>query len=382
MTDWARLREEFPILADTAYLNACSLGPMPRRAAAALQRYAEEWDMHGSQAWFVAWMPVLQRLRERVGELLRTPASSVALAPSVSAALLVMANALLARTRRRKVLVGRLDFPTVGYQFLSRPDLRVEFVESEDGITIPPEAFAERIDEDTALVATTHVLFTTGYLQDVAALAEAAHRRGAALLVDGYHSVGCVPVDLGALGCDVFVGGSLKFLSGGPGTAFIACRPDLVDQVHPVGTGWMGTRDFLSFRVDQAVPEDDARRFETGTWAMPAHCAALAALELVLEVGVENIANRLHDLTDAIIERCDEAGLCVRTPRGREGRGGFVSVACADPEPVERRLREERVIVDSRPGLLRLSPHWALADEQLHRALDLVVRELAGARIP
>src|SRR5262249_38289320 len=136
----------------------------------------------------------------------------------------------------------------------SRPDLRVEFVESEDGVTIPPEAFAERIDEDTALVATSHVLFTTGYLQDVPALAEAAHRRGAGLLVAGYHSVGCVPVDVVALGCDVFVGGSLKFLSGGPGTAFIVCREDLVDRLQPVGAGWMGTKDFLSFRVDEAVP--------------------------------------------------------------------------------------------------------------------------------
>lgn len=376
MTDWASLREEFPLLEHTAYLNACSLGPMPRRARAALQRYVEAWDRHGSLAWFEAWLPVLQRLRERIGELLRTPAGTVALAPSVSTALLIMANALLARTPRRKVLVGRLDFPTVGYQFLSRPDLCVEFVESEDGVTIPPEAFAARIDERTALVATTHVLFTTGYLQEVAALAEVAHRWGAALLIDGYHSVGCVPVDLGALGCDVFVAGSLKFLSGGPGTAFIACRPELVDALQPVGTGWMGTKDFLAFRVDEAVPEDDARRFETGTWAVPAHYAALAALELILEVGVERISGRLHDLTDLVFERCDDAGLCTRTPRERARRGGFVSIACDDPEPVERRLRGQRVIVDSRPGLLRVSPHWALGEDQLERALDLIVEAL------
>ena len=376
MTDWARLREEFPILEHTAYLNACSLGPMPRRAVRALQEYAEAWDRHGSQAWFEAWMPVLQRLRERIGELLHTPATSVALAPSVSTALLVVANALLARTRRRKVLVGRLDFPTVGYQFLSRPDVRVEFVDSEDGITIPPEAFAARIDDETALVATTHVLFATGARQDVAALAEAAHRHGAALLVDGYHSVGCVPVDLPALGCDVFVGGCLKFLSGGPGTAFIACRPDLVGELEPVGTGWMGTKDFLSFRVDEVRYEDDARRLETGTWAVPAHCAALAALELILDVGVDRIAGRLGDLTDAIFERSDRAGLCARTPRDRGRRGGFVSLACADPEPVERRLREDRVIVDSRPGLLRLSPHWALGEDQLDRAMDRVIEYL------
>lgn len=374
--DWAGLRAEFPLLDRCTYLNACSLGPMPRRALAALGEFTRAWDQHGTQAWFTQWMPMLQLLRERVAQLLHAPAGSVALAPSTSAALQVMASALLGATRRRKVLIGKLDFPTLAYQFLSRPDVHVEFVESEDGISIPPEAFAERIDEDTALVATTHVFYTTSYLQDVRALADAAHRQGARLLVDGYHSVGCVPVDVREMNCDVFVGGSLKFLSGGPGTAFVYCRPELIEQLEPVGSGWMATRDFLTFRLEEVVYWDDARRFEGGTWPVPSHCVALAGLELVLDVGVERISERLRDFTDYMLERCDAAGLRARTPRERKRRGGFMSFESDRAEAVEERLRKEGIIVDARPGVVRLSPHWALGTAELEGAMDTVVRHV------
>jgi kynureninase len=323
-------------------------------------------------------MPRLERLRAAVAALLHAPAGTVALAPSVSTALLVMASSLLARTERRKVLVGRLDFPTVRYQFLSRPDVQVELVESEDGISIPPEAFAERLDGDTALVATTQVYYTTSYLQNVRALAEAAHRHGAKLLVDGYHAVGAVPVDVRELDCDVFVGGCLKFLSGGPGTAFAYCRPELIPELEPLGTGWMATKDFLSFNSDEVVYADDARRFEGGTWPVPSHCVALAALELVLEVGVERICERLRDLGDYMIRRGDQAGLRLRSPRERERRGGFVSFESGEPEVVEQRMREDGIVVDVRPGLVRVSPHWAVGLEELERGIDCLVRHMTS----
>jgi kynureninase len=377
--DWDRLRTEFPLLERCLYFNACSLGPLPRRGMAALHEYAEGWDRRGTPVWYDLWQPAVDRLRARVADLLNAPDGSIALAPSVSAALLAVSSALLARTDRRKVLVGRLDFPTVSYQYLSRPGVEVEFVESEDGVSIPPESFAERIDGDTALVATTHLFYTTGYLQDVRALVEPARRGGAVLLVDGYQTVGCVPIDVCELGCDVFIGGSLKWLSGGPGTAFVYVRPDLASRLEPVGAGWMGTKDFLSFRVEEVVYADGARRLENGTWPVPSHFAALAALDLVLEVGVGAIAERLRDFTDVIIERCDAAGLRVRTPRARAQRVGIVSIECARPEWVERRLLEDGVVVDARPGLVRLSPHWALSLEQVERGTDLVIARLREA---
>jgi kynureninase len=379
MADWEALRAEFPLLERYIYLNACSLGPLPRRGHAALARYAQDWDEKGTPVWFSDWLPLLERLRGRVAELLHAPAGSTAIAPSVSVALTTLASGLPLAPGRDKILVGGLDFPTVGHQWLSRPGFEVEFVPSEDGTTIPPEAFAERIDERTALVATTHLFYTTGYIQDVRAIANAAHAKGALCLIDGYQTCGCVPLDVAAMDCDAFVGGCLKWLSGGPGTAFLYVRPDLMPQMRPQGTGWFATRDPFSFTLQELTFADDGRRLETGTFAVACNYAGLAGLELILEVGVENIQERLRDLTDRILERCDEAGVKTFTPRERERRCGIVTLECDRPEAVEAELHAAGVIVDSRPGRVRLSPHWCVTEAELERGMDLVLEKLKTA---
>jgi kynureninase len=178
------------------------------------------------------------------------------------------------------------------------------------------------------------------------------------------------------MGCDAFVGGCLKWVSGGPGTAFLYVRPDLLRQVRPHGTGWFATRDPFSFTLETLDFADDARRLETGTWAMASHYAGLAGLELVLEVGVENIQERLRDLTDSILQRCEESGVRTFTPRERERRCGIVTLECEHPEEVEALLHADGVIVDSRPGRVRLSPHWCLTEEELDRGMDLVFKHL------
>lgn len=379
MPDWKALRAEFPLLDRYIYFNACSLGPLPRRGRAALARYAQDWDEKGTPVWFSDWLPLLQRMRGRVAELLHAPAGSTGIAPSVSVALTTLASGLPLAPGRDKVLIGGLDFPTVGHQWLSRPGFEVEFVPSEDGMTIPPEAFAERIDERTALVATTHLFYTTGYLQDVRAIADAAHAKGALCLIDGYQTCGCVPLDVAAMDCDAFVGGCLKWLSGGPGNAFLYVRPELMSRMRPQGTGWFATRDPFSFTLEELTYADDGRRLETGTFAVACNYAGLAGLELILEVGVENIQERLRDLTDRILERCDEAGVKTFTPRERERRCGIVTLECDRPEAVEAELHAAGVIVDSRPGRVRLSPHWCVTDDELERGMDLVVERLKTA---
>jgi kynureninase len=382
MSDWKALRSEFPLLDRCIYFNACSLGPLPRRGAQALARYPHDWDQKGTPVWFSDWLPLLERFREKVAALLHAPAGSTAIAPSVSVALTTLASGLPLPKGRDKVLIGELDFPTIGHQWLSRPGFEVEFVPSEDGMTIPPEAFAERMDKRTALVATTHLFYTTGYLQDVRAIADAAHANGALCLIDGYQTCGCVPLDVEEMGCDAFVGGCLKWLSGGPGNAFLYVRPDLLPSTRPQGTGWFATRQPFSFTLKELDFADDARRLETGTWAVPSHYAGLAALELILEVGVPNIQERLRDLTGRILERCDEAGVKTFTPRERDKRCGIVTLESANPEEVEAKLHADGVIIDSRPGRIRLSPHWCVTDEELERGMDLVLHHLGVEDTP
>ena len=378
MPDWARLRAEFPLLDRFVYLNACSLGPLPRAGQAAIEAYAAAWMEKGTPAWYSDWLPVLDRLRSRVAELLHAPAGSTALAPSVSSALTTLASGLPMPPGRHKVLIGGLDFPTIGHQWLSRPQLEVEFVPSEDGMTIPPYAFAERMDSRTALVVTTHLFYTTGYLQDVRAIAEAAHAAGALCVIDGYQTVGCAPVDVAEIGCDAFTGGCLKWLSGGPGTAFMSVRPELLPEVKPQGTGWMATREPFSFTLQELDFAPDAHRLESGTWPVPSHYAALAGLDLILEVGVEAIQERLRDLTGYILARCDEADVRTFTPRERERRCGVVTLECDHPEEAEARLLAAGVIVDWRPGRVRLSPHWCVTESELEHAMDLVLEHVTA----
>src|SRR3989440_11642747 len=184
MPDWGALRAEFPLLDRCISCIACSLGPFPLRRRDAPAQYAQDWDEQGTPVWFTTWLPLLERFRGRVADLLQAPAGSTAIAPSVSVALSTLATGLPLPEGRDKVLIGELDFPTVGHQWLSRPEYEVEFVPSEDGMAIPPETFAERIDSRTALVVTTHLFYTTGYLQNVRAIADAAHAADALCVID------------------------------------------------------------------------------------------------------------------------------------------------------------------------------------------------------
>src|SRR5256885_10445349 len=354
MPDWGALRAEFPLLDRCIYFNACSLGPLPRSGRAALARYGRDWDEQGTPVWSTTWLPLLERFRGRVAELLRAPAGSTAIAPSVSVALTTLATGLPLPQGRDKVLIGELDFPTVGHQWLSRPEYEVEFVPSHDGMTIPPEAFAERIDSRTALVVTTHLFYTTGYLQNVRAIADAAHAAGALCVIDGYQTVGCVPIDVGGIGCDSYVGGSLKWLSGGPGTAFMSVRPELLPQIEPQGTGWFATKEPFSFTLQELTFAGDGRRLETGTWAVPSHYAALAGLALVLSVGVESIQERLRTLNGYILERCHEADVRTFTPHERERRCGIVTLEADHPEEAEAGLPATGGTLDWRPARGRL----------------------------
>ena len=225
-------RAEFPIFRDTVYLNSCSLGALSLRSKARVSECLELWERRGAAAWYDVWWGALAELRARYARVIGAPDGSVALHPNISAALTAVAEALEYRTRPR-VVVTSLDFPTVAYQWLGKSGVEVTILESPDGITVPPEAFEQAVDGRTAMVVTSHVYFTSGAIQDIRAVADIAHRRGALLLVDGYHAAGQMPVDVTALDVDFYCSGGLKWLLGGSGVAFLYDRPELLPTLLP-----------------------------------------------------------------------------------------------------------------------------------------------------
>lgn len=394
-------RDAFPLLARSVYLNTCSLGARSERSRRRLDAYLEEWDTLGARAWYRRWLGELDGLREDFGATIGVPGGEIALAPNVSAALTVIGSALDAVHRgdpattellraagvaagsmpRPRVVTTSLDFPTIGHQWLARASLGVELVvvPSPDGMTVPLTAFAEAIDERTALVATGHVYFTSGARVDLRPLADLCHQRGALLLVDAYQATGIVPTDVVADGVDLYVSGTLKWLFGGSGTAFAWVRPALREALEPTTTGWFSSARQFAFAVDELAFARDGRRYELGTPSMPSAAIARGGLDLVREIGVARLGERTGDLGDLLVALAEAARLQVRGPREAASRGGIVPIAVADPKPVVDSLADEGIIVDFRPGVVRCSPAFYNTEDEVRLLVERLDRLVPSA---
>lgn len=363
-------RPRFPIFRSSVYLNSCSLGALSDRGRGALDVFADEWQRRGASAWYDSWLAATDDVRSAFARVVRADLAEVALAPSISAALATVGSGIDFE-RRPKVVTTELDFPTLVYHFLAKRRSGVETVvlESPDGVGVPIDAFAAAIDERTALVATSHVYFTTGAIQDVASLAALARARGALSLIDAYQSTGQIPVDARELGVDILVSGALKWLLGGTGLAFIYVRESLIRQLWPSTVSWFGVEDQFAFDVSELRLRADARRFELGTPAVPTVYSARAGLEIIEEVGIERIRRRVSGLTEDLLKRARAAGLRVRCAPNPDERSGIVMVEHADPAAAVQRLADAGVICDHRPGAVRLSPHFYNTTEDNERAV-------------
>ncbi len=395
-SDLLAYRAEFPLLGAATYLNTCSLGARSERSRERLDAFLADWDRLGARAWYGRWLGELDALRADFGAVVGVPGSEIALAPNVSAALAVVASALdplhrgdpatLGRLSaagvaagpgpRTRVVTTSLDFPTIGHQWLARASLGVELVvvPSPDGLSVPLESFAAAVDERTALVATGHVYFTTGVRNDLGALAGICHERGALLLVDAYQATGIVPTDVVADGVDIYVSGTLKWLFGGPGTAFSWVRPELYEALVPTTTGWFSSARQFDFEVESLDFARDGRRYELGTPSVPSAAIARGGMEVVREIGVDRLGERTRDLGDLLIAAALEAGLQIGTVPDADRRGGIVPIRVQEPKPVVDALAAEGIIVDYRPAIVRCSPAFYTTEDEVR----LLVERLAA----
>ncbi len=374
----ARYRSEFPIFRDRIYLNTCSLGALGERSRRKVTEFLDVWETRGAAAWYDVWWAALGALRERYARVVGTTAPAIALAPSVSVALTAVAESL-DYGRRPRVVVTALDFPTVAYQWLAkrRRGIDVVVVESPDGVTVPVEAIARAVDERTALVATSHVYFTSGAIQDIAAVAAAAHARGALCLIDAYQSVGQVPVDAPAAGVDFLIAGGLKWLLGGPGIAFLYARAERARTLAPAVAGWFGHRDQFAFNPRVLDLHDDARRFELGTPALAAVCAQLGGLDYIDEIGVPAIRAVTAGLAEHLVARARALGLRPRVAERAEDRSAIVMLPAPDPAGAVRGLADAGIVADARPGHVRLSPFFYNVQDDHVAALERLAAHLS-----
>src|SRR2546428_2905387 len=355
----ARYRSEFPIFRDRIYLNTCSLGALGERARNKVVEFLDLWQARGASAWYDVWWAALSELRARYAGVIGAAPEEIALAPSISVALSTLAESL-DYARRPKVVVTSLDFPTVAYQWLAKRARGVELVvvESPDQVSVPVEAIGRAVDERTALVATSHVYFTSGAIQDIAAVAATAHAKGALCLIDAYQSVGQLPVDVKASDVDFLTAGGLKWLLGGTGIVFLYVREALARRLAPAVAGWFGHRDQFAFDPHALAFHDDARRFELGTPALAAIYAQLGGLEYIEEIGVPAIRAVTAALTEDLIVRAQGLGVRPKGAARAEQRSAIVMLPAADPHAAVRHLASGGRTADASPGDVRLSPFF------------------------
>jgi kynureninase len=372
-----RYRAEFPILQKKTYLNSCSLGALSRRSMQNLNVFMETWNEWGAHAWYDIWLNEVAKVREKFASLIGAQPHEVAIAPNVSTALSTIATAL-DYTRRNSIVLAEMDFPTLSYQWLvkERQGVTCRFVASPDHISTPAELFERAVDETTALVATSRVFFTSGYIQDIRAVADIAHANGAYLLVDDYQGTGQIPLNVATQGIDFLVTGTLKWLMGGPGLALVYIREGLLPQLYPTVAGWFGHRDQFEFKTREFEFRPDATRIEMGTPAVPTIYTASAGLDIVLEIGSRTICERTRSLASDLIARACERGWRVRAPVEPEQRSSIVVLELEQPEEIVAELLKRDIITDLRPGLVRISPYFyntIAENEQVVAAIDEIL---------
>jgi kynureninase len=359
-------RSEFPILEETTYLVNHSLGAMPRGAAERLSEFARMWAERGIRAWAEGWWETPMRVGDQIGRIVGAPPGSTVMHQNVAIAEAIVLSCFRPVSQsRNRIVYERENFPSVRYLYQAQPDLEVVVCEDEQEIV-------EQIDERTLLVPISHVLFKSGEIQDVAPIVRRAHEVGAYVVLDCYQSAGIVPLDVTDLRVDFAVGGSVKWLCGGPGNGWLYVRPDLAESLEPTAIGWQAHARPFAFE-EELTYTTGAARFLTGTPNVPAHYAGTAGYELVEEIGVARIRENSLRQTRLLMELADEAGFEVVSPREPERRGGTVTIRVPEFPAVHAELEERRILCDFRPDAgIRLGPHYFNTDDELRFAVEQI----------
>lgn len=376
-----RRREEFPTLAGGIHLLSHSLGPMPRGARAALEQYAARWEGQLSEdAWASHWWELSERVGDGIGALLGAAKGSVLPLGNATLAMATAASCFDFGNGRRRVVTTALDFPSMGYFWgeQQRAGAEVHIVPSADGIRLDTGQLLAAIDERTALVAVSHVSYRSSFRLDVPALVQRAHSVGAKVLLDVYQSTGVLELDATGWGVDFMIGGTIKWLCGGPACGYLYVRPDLREELRPRLTGWIAHEQPFAFASGAQSYDAGMRRFAQGTPNIPGLHSTLAGLELMNAFGTPLLAAENRRRTRWMVEAAQERGWRLHCPTDVDERGPSVMIHVDDPQPLVAKLAARGLGVDGRPGVgLRLSPHVFNTDDEVRAAYQILDELLA-----
>jgi len=375
-------RADYPILERSTYLINNSLGAMHRGTRDRLADYANLWDTVGVVAWDT-WFPEMRRVADLVGAVIGAPPGTTVLRQSVNDAIAAVASCFEFDGPRNRVVTTAADWPGTHYFWtaeLSRLGGELAVVPFEaDGLTIETERLVDAIDDRTLIVSVSLVQFRTSALLDLAPVVAAAHEHGAIVLLDAYQGAGAVPVDVTGHDVDICLGGSVKFLCGGPGNGWLYVRPDLAETLQPTAVGWISHETPFAFEWGPIRYAPGIMRFAGGTPNVPAAYAAAPGYQAIVDVGIERIRERSQSLTQPLLESALDRGFTVNSPYDADRRGGHVTIDPGDAERVHHELIDRRFVVDYRPGTgIRVSPHFYNTHDECMAVLDEMEKIRAG----
>ncbi len=378
--DLLKRRDDYPILSGKTYLINNSLGAMHRGVGDALAAYADCWATEGVEAWN-HWLPYMTEVADLVGSIIGAPPGSTVMHQNVAALLGAIVSCLDFSGPRDRVVTTAMDWPGTHYLWTEHARYGVDLVvvPTDDGIGVDAQRVADAIDSRTLVVSVSHVLFKSAYVMDLAPIVAKAHEVGALVLLDSYQAAGIVPFSVTGLGVDFCIGGSVKYLCGGPGNGWLYVAPSLAETLRPAQVGWFGHARPFGFEYDAIDYAPGVRRFMGGTPGVPAAYAAVPGYEAVRDVGVERIRERSLSLTQPLLEGALERGFTVRSPHDPTRRGGHVTIDPGDSQRVHDELLRRSFSVDHRPGVgIRVGPHFYNTAEECAAILDEMAAIRAG----
>ncbi|MFN2531494.1 MAG: aminotransferase class V-fold PLP-dependent enzyme [Pyrinomonadaceae bacterium] len=372
-----RRREDFPTLSSGIHLLSHSLGPVPRSARESMLSYCDAWENHTSEdAWATSWWELSQRVGDRIAHVLGGATGSVQIQPNASIALATIASCFdFHASRRNKIVTSALDFPSMEYIWdaQKKSGARIHIVPTDDGISVAIERVLEAIDDETCLVALSHTSYRSSFRIDVPPLIERARQKGALVLLDVYQSAGVVPLEAEKWGVDFLIGGTIKWLCGGPACGYLYVRPDLQRDLKPRLTGWVAHDAPFEFAAAPMRYARSVRRFAQGTPSIPALYSALPGLSITEALTIDTIADESRRRTQWMIDFAFDRGWPINSPREPERRGGSVMIGVPDGPHMVESLAKQQVFVDCRPQAgLRISPHFFNTDDEVAEAMNIL----------
>lgn len=322
-----------------------------------MKEFYREWATLGAPAWYDTWWRRLEETRSVFGHLIGADAAEIAILPSVSSALAAIGSCFNDRARPN-LLTTQLDFPTIPYGFMFNPRMRVRRIGTRGAVRVPLTDYEGGLDSTVAAVATSHVFYSTGAIQDVAAITRAAHKVGALSIIDSYHGAGQLPIDVKELGCDALISGGLKWLLGGPGCALMYVRRDRLSRLSPTITGWFANERQFEFNPEAFSFRPTGARFELGTPSLPSTFGTLGGMELVAGLGAARIRKRQNELVTDLYEKLSDAGYAILAPQEERERAGILLAQVGDAPSAVAKLAQRRIVVDARDRHVRVSPYF------------------------